>query len=69
MIAIAICVSFIAGKGVPDGTMLTDASADLLPLAVTNGKTMDMEHAELNHDGTLDLYIGTHMPSDFMLLG
>lgn len=67
MIAIAICVSFIAGTGVPDGTMLTDASADLLPLAVTNGKTMDMEHADLDGDGFADLVLAVEFGQNAIL--
>lgn len=51
-----------------DDRVLTDASADLLPLAVTNGKTMDMEHADLNGDGFADLILAVEYGQNAILL-
>ncbi|MEL6497422.1 MAG: FG-GAP-like repeat-containing protein [Planctomycetota bacterium] len=55
----------IASAG--DDRLLSDASADLLPLAVTNGKTMDMEHADLDGDGFVDLVIAVEYGQNAVL--
>ncbi|MEO1585275.1 MAG: VCBS repeat-containing protein [Planctomycetota bacterium] len=47
---------------------MTDASADLLPLAVTNGKTMDMEAADLDGDGFADLVIAVEFGQNAVLM-
>lgn len=46
---------------------LTDRSADLLPLAVTNGRTMDSELADLDGDTDLDLVLASEFGQNAVL--
>lgn len=46
---------------------MTDASGDLLPLAVTNGRTMDSELADLDGDTDLDLVLATEFGQNAVL--
>ena len=46
---------------------LTDRSAELLPLAVTNGRTMDAELADLDGDTDLDLVLASEFGQNAVL--
>jgi len=46
----------------------TEQSSVFVPDTV-KGIGIDVEVLDLNHDGRLDIYVGTHMPTDFVLLG
>lgn len=66
-LAILAAVAANAVSCAADASRLTDASAELLPLAVTNGKTMDMEHADLDGDGFADLVLAVEFGQNAVL--
>ncbi len=69
MTTLALLAALAAGRatGAPIEETLTDASAQLLPLAVTNGKTMDMEAADLDGDGFADLVLAVEFGQNAVL--
>ena len=64
--AAIVALAAAASRGAPD--KMTDASADLLPLALTNGKTMDAELADLDGDGHADLVLAVEFGQNAVLV-
>ena len=60
----AIAALMLTGQAQP----LEDRSAQLLPLAATNGRTMDVEFADLDNDGDLDLVIASEFGQNAVML-
>ncbi|MEM8757490.1 MAG: VCBS repeat-containing protein [Planctomycetota bacterium] len=72
MVVRAACAAGLwvcAGQACAIDEPLRDASAAMLPLAVTNGKTMDAEFGDLNGDGRLDLVIAVEYGQNAVMLG
>lgn len=53
--------------GSTDGPRWTDASQHLLPLAATNGRTMDLELGDFDGDGAADLVVATEYGQNVVL--
>lgn len=47
---------------------MTDGSPTLLPMAITNGRTMDMEFADLNGDGHGDIVLASEFGQNAVLM-
>ncbi|MGP1271966.1 MAG: FG-GAP repeat domain-containing protein [Phycisphaerales bacterium] len=56
-----------AAVGIVRAQKLQDASAFVLPMAVTNGRTMDMEAGDLDGDGRADLVIAVEFGQNAVL--
>ncbi|MEM1183374.1 MAG: VCBS repeat-containing protein [Planctomycetota bacterium] len=68
---LSICAMASLSSGAVFGiqpVQLVDGSAKLLPVAVTNGRTMDMEHADLNGDGKRDIVLAVEFDQNAVLL-
>ncbi len=63
MLNVAIALWTCTAPPVP----MTDGSARLIPVAVTNGRTMDVELGDLDADGHLDLVLATEFGQNAVL--
>lgn len=70
----AITARIAPGLGKPLNVMLNDGQGkfilanEIIPESA-KGNALDVEAADLNHDGRLDIYIANHLPFDCVLLG
>jgi len=67
---LAVCMSVFVALSTSTAAVVpfTDEARKILPLAPTNGRTMDIELADLDNDGDIDLVGATEFGQNFVML-